>query len=236
MALDPGFTLDDVKQYLGYPTGSPSDTSRDFMLQLWLNAAIDAIKSATARNLELAVYRDTLGYRPQHFYLKERPVREILSITYGDSVLTSEIDFDLFKETGRVQFRSGCGWFARYPAGWQFGSPRLVIDYYAGITVLPSIMQMAALVGIQAADSANRQLSMQGMGGGLGVIKQLTVVDVGTVSYATRTTNYTSAALQQAIREHLADYLTAGVSDYQLGAPLLHESEKIADMPGSPYP
>lgn len=229
MALDPGFTLDDLKTYLGYPAGSPSDVSRDFMLQLWLNAGLTEIKKVTDRNIELGVYRDTFGYMPEHVYLREIPVVEVLSITIGDSVITPDVDCTVFKATGRIQFLNN---FRVHRNHWIGNRCRLVVDYYAGAAVLSSEMQMALLAGIQAADAANRQMSVQSMGGGIGVIKQLTVVDVGTVSYATRA-NYTSAVLQQTIAEHLADDDAGG---FTLGAPLLRESEYLAAMPGSPYP
>ena len=230
MTIESGISLDTIKAFLGYPGGSPSDTSRDVLLQLWLDASIDAIKTYTGRSLELAVYRDTFGYLPEHTYLREYPIIETLEVSIGGSVLNPDTDYKVFADSGRLQFPHRHRFFDNRGFGIGGSHNRLVIDYYGGYTVLPPVMQMAVLVGIQAADAANRQMAVQG-----GMVKQMTVIDVGAVTYLTRA-NYTSAALQQAINEHLAEYLGATGAIYAIGAPALNETERLADMPGSPYP
>lgn len=218
-----GLTLDLVKAFLGYSTGSPNDAGRDMILQLWLNAAIAYIQQATGRNLELATYRDTFSYRPKTLYLQEYPITNLISITHGTSVLAVDTDFQVFAATGRVEFKNM--WATPIRSYWMHGYDDLKIDYVGGYTALPDVMVMAALVGIQAAEQAHVQMTTYG-----GAVKQITVVDVGTTAFQTKQ-NATSAALQNAINDHLADFIS---NIPVMGTPLLHETERIGDAPGSP--
>lgn len=220
---DFGISLDTVKGFLGYSTGSPTDTSRDVILQLWLDSAVGYLKLSTGRNLEKALYRDTFSYLPPHLYLQEFPVSGIQAVNIGNSALILDTDYQAFFSSGRVEFNN-C---RPYTIGhaWSSSFQRLSFDYVGGYDTLPPVMVMAVMVGIQAAERAQIQTATYG-----GVVKQITVVDVGSTAFSVRQ-NYSSAAMQQAMNEHLVDYIanTPG-----LGTPLLHECERIGDAPGSP--
>lgn len=222
MAINSGLSLDIIKQYLRLPNGSPSDTSRDLVLQLWLDGAIGMARLLTGRNLERAVYRDTFGYCAPEMYLQEWPIGEVLSVTRG-GVELDPAEYQIFSASGRVQFKHRRYAYTR--SGWYDDYNRLIIDYVGGYDTLPSFIQMAILSGIEAVNLTNMQLSTHG-----GIVKQQTVVDVGTISFATTTTN---ATLQNAMANALADYLV-DLGSLGLGAPALHECERIADAPGSP--
>lgn len=217
-----GLTLDTVKAFLGYDIGSPSNTSRDVILQLWLDSAVEIAKKLTGRNLEYGWYRDTFGYRREGMYLQEFPIASMISVTVGNSVLTPDTDYQVFLATGRIEFKHHwhCGREPRH-----MGAHPLVIEYVGGYTVLPAIVQMAILAGIQAAEQAHVQATTYG-----GTVKQLTVVDVGTTAFLTRK-DWTSAALSQTMNEQLTDFLS---NIPVLGAHLLQESEYLGEAPGSP--
>lgn len=221
-----GIELDTVKAYLGYSTGSPTDTSRDALLEIYLNSAISLLQRLTGRSLERALYRDTFDFHPQHTYLREAPVASVVSVSRGSTVYTDLTDYQVFAETGRLQFKGYT--FQRSPR-WNcysgMGSDYLVVDYVGGYATLPANMLMALLAGVQAAEVYGKQFNTAG-----GIVKQLTVVDVGTTIYATKT-NATTAAMQESMAQHLTDFVSdgGGLGDY-----LLHETERIGDAPGSP--
>lgn len=219
-----GIDLETVRAFLGLPNGSPTDAATDLRLQLWLDGAIAIMQSLTGRNLERAIYRDTFGYRPSVAYINERPVETLLSVTQGGTEFTETVDFLFFPTSGRMQFKNVGFWRGSY---WGAGYDPLIVEYIGGYTTLPANLVMAALVGVQAAYRTHSNMLIAG-----GILKSVTVVDVGTTTFDNRL-NQTSAAMQQAIDEHLAA-LFASPTSYVLGAPLLHETERIGDAPESP--
>lgn len=220
-----GIELDTVRAYLGLENGSPSNVQLDLLLQIWLESAITTVQDISGRSLERAIYRDTFGYRPQVAYLNELPVEALISVSQSETVFTQSTDFLFFPKSGRMQFLNRAFW--RGGPYWGCGYESLVVDYIGGYTTLPASLVMAVLVGIQAAYRSHLNMLTAG-----GLVKSITVVDVGTTTFDNRL-NTSSAVMQQAIDEHLSGFFD-GPTAFVLGAPLLHETERIGDAPESP--
>jgi hypothetical protein len=128
----------------------------------------------------------------------------------------------VFLDSGCVQFY----YSQRYLYGTRWLSPGtgsfLTIQYVAGYKTLPGNMLMALYSGIHAADLAQKQAILYG-----GVAKAITVQDVGAVELHTFR-DPTFAIL----KDVMAAQLGTQTNDSQsLGAPLLHESERLGDAP-----
>lgn len=205
--------LDDVKRFLGYTL---SDTTRDFNLQLLIDAAAQALKRILNREMEAAYYRDTLGSMVQRVYVREFPIINVQEIRIGNSVIP-ESDYKVFKREGYIYFKNVQSNVPRILTAGSGGF--LEIDYSGGVLELPADLKVAVFNAIQAGDSLNRQL-----GSSNGIVKKITVYDVGATEYATPS-DAVAGSLQSALTETL-------VSNYggSLGGWFLHESEFIRDL------
>lgn len=220
-----GISLDTVRSFLGLPNGSPTDIATDLRLQLWLEASIQIIENIIGRSLGRAIYRDTFGYRPKTLYLNVKPVSHLISVSYGGLIFNESTDYLFFPTTGRLEFTSLSYWHSRQ--FWGQSLDHLTVDYVGGYTTLPASFVLAALVAVQAAYRMHLAFLHPG-----GIVKSIDITDVGATTFETKFLT-TSAAMQQALNEHLSD-ITDVSTTFVLGAPLLHETERIGDAPGSP--
>jgi hypothetical protein len=207
-------TLNDVKSFLGYTQTDTSpaayDTSRDAILTVLLNGALELLKTLLGRNLERGTYRDTLEYQPQRLYLHEWPVVSITSIEIGD-VAVDATSYITFLSRGYVFFKRAV---ERFSDETLF----LKVVYVAGYETLPDDLFLAVMTAIQAADNANQQIGTQG-----GIVKRISVYDVGVTDYAVP--KDLNNVMHETMQTLLAPYIERAQS---LGAPLLHESELIS--------
>lgn len=213
-----GITLADIKEFLGY---DEDDETYDAAILVYMDAGLAMLRELTGRQLTRAWYRDTLAAMPDRLYLREYPVGSIISVQLGGvDVATS--DYQAFMNSGYIQFKNF--YFPRF--SMQIPGRFMTVDYVGGYETLPGNYLLALYSGIQAAVTQRNQISNYG-----GAVKRISVYDVGVTDFAVSKSGTSNAVLRETMTEQLGALLASAVS---LGAPLLHESELIGDVPGSP--
>lgn len=212
-------TLQDLKAFLGYDTsGSPTPVdARDPTLTMYLNAGFATLKRLTGRNLEYKLYRDTLAYQPQRVHLREWPVSYVYAVQRGGVDLDPS-EYQVFMNQGYVYFKN------QYRHFREFGDQTfLTIDYVAGYEELPADMLLAVFSAIQGVDVAQKSLATSG-----GIVKRVSVYDVGVTDYYIPKEGSTSSQLQSTMEPLLGSLVS--ITAPELGAPDLHEVEVLGDV------
>jgi hypothetical protein len=204
--------LSTVKEMLGY---DEDDETRDTVLTMLINGALQALKKLTGRNLEYGQYRDTFGYRTDRHYLMESPIVSVESVKLGTADVASS-EYTVFNNSGRIEFRNCRGGLHTLDM-----SSYLTIEYTAGYQTLPADLLMAVFAAIQAADNHSKQQSSYG-----GQVRRITVADVGSTEFAVQSGSAATAVLKDTLLAQLGDLVDVAPA---LGAGLLHESELIED-------
>lgn len=199
-----------LKQFLNI---ADSDTSEDVLLQIYVSAAIKELKSITGRYLERAIYLDTIYTRvTEGLFLRETPVDPTVEITLENpptgGFSTSLGPYDLIPDTGYV--RLNLRPFNRLSFLFSFGQPMAFV-YVGGYTDLPDILSLSVMYGVQSARSSAKQSNDYG-----GLVKRLSVYDVGVVDLAVSAGGGTNA-LRDAIRSQLdgTEFDSASISGVQ---------------------
>lgn len=136
-------TLDQAKQYLGIES---SDTSKDFILEIYINGLSDSILGNGNTILKTDYTEKYKGLNTQDLVLKHRPINSVASLKqYGSDILGYEILSNqgvLYKDSG---------WFSAYSNApmmhdvQNYISKDIEITYNAGYDQTPSDLLMLFL-------------------------------------------------------------------------------------------
>lgn len=211
-----GLDLDTVKAYLGY---AADDHTRDVQIQIFIDAALAALRAFTGRRFEYGQYRDTLRNRPDKMYTREWPLVSVEEVKVGDTVI-DPTEYLVFKEDGQIYSKLG-DWGHYCSRLWLDDPAFFTVLYTANSAALPGDIYLAVLNAIQGADTASKQLTTYG-----GLIKRVSVYDVGITDLAVPREGSVSA---------MRDVLEAQLSNYvdqvgAIGTWRLHESEFIGPV------